>query len=69
MTPVRLSEWDWYDINSDTEKVRFLATTGFGTYHAEVSCETSRRQMREKFKEKVVECIERNIAPCQLEIS
>lgn len=68
MIPVRLAEWERYDIERDEEVVRFMAITGNGTYHAEVSCETPRRDARERFKELVVECIERGISPCQLEI-
>lgn len=67
---VRFSETERYDINQDTDVVRFMATTNQGSYWAEVPVEGPRglRRDREKFKTLSVEYIRAGALPCQIEL-
>ena len=56
MLTVRFSETQGYDINLDAEVIRFMATTGRGTFFADRVIESAKgvRESREKFKEQVI---------------
>ena len=55
MLTVRFSETQGYDINLDCEVIRFLATTGMGSFFADRVIESSKsiREDRQRFKELV----------------
>ncbi len=67
---VRFAETEFYDINVDRDVVRFMATTGKGSYWAEVQSEGPRtlRSDRDKFKERAVEMIRAGADPCRIEM-
>ena len=62
---VRFKEFQSYDIQSDAEVVRFLATTSSGTFWCDVGLEGPRslRNDRQAFKEQVVELIQAGARP------
>ena len=57
MLTVRFTEIQGYDINLDTDVIRFMATTGTGTFFADRKVESAKtvREARSKFKELVLE--------------
>jgi len=57
---VRFSEVQGYDINQDCETVRFIATTGRGSFFADTALVSSRvlREDRERFKDTVLEAMQ-----------
>lgn len=65
----RFSEFERYDIQSDAQVVRLMATTPRGTYHAEVPADgpASRRDMRAAFKERAVALIVEGAEPCEID--
>ena len=67
---VRFEEFERYDPMTDTERVRFMAITNVGTYHAEVEMygARSRRKNRERFKQRSIEMIRDGFAPCEVEM-
>jgi hypothetical protein len=68
---VRFCEQSRYDPCVDAHVVRFMAITGTGTYNGETATHGSARTLREKrkeFKEYVIECMQNNIAPHEVEI-
>ena len=67
---VRFQESEHYDITLDREVVRFMATTGRGSYWTEIEAEGPRslRQDRVRFKELAVEMIRAGADPCYIEL-
>lgn len=67
---VRFQESEFYDINVDRDVVRFMATTGRGSYWTEIQVEGPRslRLERDKFKERAVEMIRAGADPCRIEM-
>ena len=67
---VRFQESQSYDINSDSDVVRFLATTDLGSYWTDVPVEGPRglRKDREKFKTLAVEYIRAGSLPCYIDL-
>ena len=65
---VRFQEYQHYDINSDGQVVRLMATTPVGTWHCEVPMDGSRklRERREAFKTYVIGCIQAGLEPTEL---
>jgi hypothetical protein len=65
---VRFQESGRYDINNDCDVIRFMATTTYGSYWAEVQVEGPRalRRDREKFKSLVVDYIQAGSLPCEI---
>ena len=61
MLTVRFSETQGYDINLDCEVVRFIATTGTGSFFADCVIESAKsiREDRSLFKDRVVECMQK----------
>ena len=57
---VRFSEIQGYDINQDCETVRFVATTGRGSFYADTVLVSSRvlREDRQRFKDEVLQCMQ-----------
>lgn len=70
MITARFSEHRRYDINLDADKVIMLATTNKGSFWAEFIETTAAalRDKREQFKAFAVECITKDIDPCEIEI-
>lgn len=68
---VRFKEITRYDILQDCDVIQFVATTNTGSYHAEVPDFSSRvtRELRSRFKERTVECIEKRVPPCEIDLS
>lgn len=68
---VRFEEFERYDPMTDSERVRFMAITNFGTYHAEVALYEglSRRKQRERFKQRAIGAIEAGVMPCELSMT
>lgn len=67
---VRFSEQERYDIHSDQDVVRFMATTNQGSYWADVPIEGPRglRRDRDRFKELAVQYIRAGSLPCYIEL-
>ena len=67
---VRFDEWERYDPVTDTERVRFMAVTNFGTYHAEVEIGGAKsvRFMRERFRDMALECMSLGLLPGAVDI-
>ena len=65
---VRFSESVSYDINTDGDVMRLMATTGTGSYWAEVVAEVPSeiRKARAIFKDKVIELMQRGVMPCEV---
>ena len=64
---VRFSESESYDINSDSEVVLYMATTGKGSYFAYGPLDKDQVNRRKLFKEKVVELMGEGIDPVEIE--
>ena len=62
---LRMEEWHRYDIDSDQQVVRLLGITGVGTFTAEFGVGSSQelREKRKSFREYVLECMDKGIAP------
>lgn len=62
---VRFTESIGYDINEDCEVVRFMGTTGKGSYWADVLLDTPRVLVtaRKRFRERVLEALQTGIEP------
>jgi hypothetical protein len=67
---VRFDEWERYDPMTDTERVRFMAVTNFGTYHAEVEIGGAKsvRFQRERFRDRALECMSLGMLPGEVDI-
>ena len=70
MITVRFQESQRYDINTDSDMTRFMATTSIGSYWSEVPSEgpISLRLNREKFKQMAVEYIRAGSLPCEIRL-
>lgn len=68
---VRFEEFERYDPVTDTERVRFMAITSLGTFHAEVAMggPRSKRRDRERFRDRAIECIRSGMLPAEISIS
>ena len=64
---VRFSESESYDINTDTERVMYLGTTGKGSYYAFGPADKDKLRRRKEFQELVVELIQEGIDPTEVE--
>jgi len=66
---VRFSEHLRYDINRDGDVVLMMATTDHGSYWMEAPAAgpVGMRQLRQDFKDGVVDCINKGQPPCELE--
>ncbi len=62
---VSFSEFAYYDIDADAEVVKLMGTTGRGTYELEVLAKSAGylRAWRNKFKEQVVDWMEKGVMP------
>ena len=71
MIAVRFSEHQRYDITRDCDTRTMVATTPIGSYWAEIVDEGTAkyRESKERFKQSVVECIERDIAPREIDLA
>jgi len=69
--PVRFSEHERYDINLDCDKRVMIASTPRGSYFAEIVDEGSAkyREAKTRFKEIVVDCLTKNIDPCEIDLN
>lgn len=67
---VRFAESQSYDINIDSDVVRFMAITDRGTFWTDVPIEgpIGLRRDREKFKSIAVDYIRAGALPCQIEL-
>ena len=67
---VRFSEHLRYDVTQDCDVVLMMATTERGSYWMEVPSmgPVGLRQMRQDFKDGVVQCITNGQPPCELEM-
>jgi len=67
---VRFEEFERYDPMTDTERVRFMAITNVGTYHAEIERygAQSLRKNRERFQHRAIEYIRDGFSPCEIEM-
>lgn len=67
---VRFTERQSYDINWDCQVVRFMATTPAGSYYADVLDEGARsvRELRQRFKDRAVNCIQEGLDPCEIDL-
>lgn len=68
---VRFHEFEYYDINHDEDWVRFTATVSKGSYYAEAPRGTFKdfRQNRDKFKAIVVDYIDQEVDPCEVQLN
>ena len=66
---VRFSEYEYYDICVDRDVLRFMATTGLGTYSDEIVIESARqvREQKQAFRDRVTDLMQRGIAPHEVE--
>ena len=69
MLTVRFSESESYDINQDAEVVMYMATTGIGTFFATGPVDKDQVKRRKLFKEKVLELMESNELPGEIEFA
>ena len=71
MIPVRFSDHERYDINDDCQKRVMIATTPTGSYWTEFESKSAAnyREMKTKFKNTVVECIQREIEPREIDLA
>lgn len=67
---MRYEDWYRYDPINDKQVVRLLAITGVGTYTSEFENKYGEdlRKKRELFKEYVVQCIEEEIPPFEIDM-
>lgn len=67
---VRFTELQNYDINWDCDVVRFMATTDRGSYYADILNEGPRsiRELRKRFKDRAVSCIQDGLDPCEIDL-
>lgn len=63
---VRFSESERYDINLDEQVVMFIATTGKGSYFAEIPVSKDLPEKRKFFQETAIECIQDGIEPGEI---
>lgn len=66
----RWEDWYRYDVMNDRQCVRLLAITGTGTYSAEVPYvgALDLRDKRKRFREYVMDCMAKDIAPHEIEM-
>jgi len=67
---VRFSEYRYWDIDSDSHKVKLMATNGLGTYvmDAPIYGAASLRENRKNFQEYVEKCLIDGIPPHEAEL-
>ncbi len=63
---MRFSESERYDINLDCEVVRFMATTGLGSYFAEIPLDKTLAAKRRQFRTKAVELMQEGLEPGEI---
>jgi hypothetical protein len=70
LTP-RFEEWHRYDIQIDEQVVRLLGITGTGTYSGEFAAESAAdlRDKRKRFREYVLECLDKGVEPHEVDIA
>lgn len=67
---VRFTEYSRYDPQSDSERIRLMAITNRGTYHADVPFEAPKplRLRRIAFRDRVMELIDEGQPPCEVSL-
>ena len=67
---VRFQEYQEYSMDRDAQVVRLLATTGTGTWHAQVTLEGAAklRERRQAFKDYVLGAMAAKLEPCEVTI-
>lgn len=70
MITLRFQQSERYDINQDCEVTQFMATTSQGSYFTEFEKQTTgmERELKQRFKDRVVDCIQRNQPPCFIDL-
>jgi hypothetical protein len=68
---LRFEEWHRYDPLIDEQVTRLLGITGTGTYTGEFSSQSAAdlRDKRKRFREYVIESMDKGIAPHEVDIA
>jgi hypothetical protein len=68
---LRFEEWHRYDIQIDEPVIRLLGITGAGTYTGECSYHNAAdlRDKRQRFREYVLECMDKGLEPHEVDIA
>jgi len=67
MLTVRFSESESYDINTDSDVVLYMATTGSGSFFAYGPVDKDQVKRRRQFQEKVAELMGQHLEPGEIE--